>query len=148
MKPKMGRPPLPKGEAKSQFRGSFYAPDELKQIDKERVKRGIDKSKWMREATKFRVENPPVWVTSKWKPADLNGKLIAFRLSSPQRTMEGVGELSVIENERNQIAVDIIINERINANQGMLTRIWLSQEAVDQIVRNTESDKPPFTLFP
>ncbi len=143
MNKKMGRPPVPKREAKSRFRGTFFAPDELKQIEKERV----DKSKWMREATKFRVDNPPVWVSSKWKREELNGKLIAFRLRSPERTLEGVGELSVIENDRGQIAVDIFINESVAPNQGILTRIWLSQEAVDRIEAQAEPNGPPFKLF-
>src|SRR5258706_1447981 len=147
MKKKTGRPPVPKREGKSRFRGTFFAADELKQSEKESEKRGLDKSKWMREATKFRVDNPPVWVSSKWKREELNGKLIAFRLRSPERTLEGVGELSVIENDRGQIAVDIFINESVAPNQGILTRIWLSQEAVDRIEAQAEPNGPPFKLF-
>jgi hypothetical protein len=48
MKPKMGRPTLPKGEAKGVLIGARFSPDEARQVDDavKRAKQG--KSSWVR----------------------------------------------------------------------------------------------------
>ena len=49
MKPKMGRPVLPKGAAKGILIGARFAPDESKQVHDAVVRSGQSKSQWVRE---------------------------------------------------------------------------------------------------
>jgi hypothetical protein len=48
MKPKMGRPKLPKGEKKNVLLGAKFAPDESKQIHAAVLRAAIGKSEWIR----------------------------------------------------------------------------------------------------
>lgn len=45
----MGRPKVPKSEAKSVLRGALFAPDEAETVDRTIKESGLDKSKWIRE---------------------------------------------------------------------------------------------------
>jgi len=49
MKPKMGRPKLPKGETKGVLIGARFAPDESKQVHAAIAKTGMVKSEWVRK---------------------------------------------------------------------------------------------------
>ena len=49
MKPKMGRPKLPKGEVKTILIGAKFAPDEAKLINAAVKRKNTDKSKWIRK---------------------------------------------------------------------------------------------------
>ena len=48
MKPKMGRPKLPKGEVKNILHGAKFAPDESKQINDAVLRAAVGKSEWIR----------------------------------------------------------------------------------------------------
>jgi hypothetical protein len=48
MKPKMGRPPLPKGEAKGVLIGARFSPDEAQRVVKAAANAKQGKSKWVR----------------------------------------------------------------------------------------------------
>ncbi len=48
MKPKMGRPKLPKGETKGVLIGARFSPDEAKQVELAVEKLQQNKSKWVR----------------------------------------------------------------------------------------------------
>ena len=50
MKNKMGRPPLPKGEAKGVLIGARFAPDEAKQVEQAVKRAKAVKSDWIRSA--------------------------------------------------------------------------------------------------
>jgi hypothetical protein len=49
MKPKMGRPKLPKSEVKGILLGAKFAPDEAKSIAAAVKRENTDKSKWIRK---------------------------------------------------------------------------------------------------
>jgi hypothetical protein len=49
MKPKMGRPKLPKGEVKDVLIGAKFSPDESKQVHDAVKRSGVGKSKWIRK---------------------------------------------------------------------------------------------------
>ena len=61
--------------------------------------------------------------------------------------LSGVGKLRVRENARGEIAVDIFIDESTGPNSGVLTRIWLSQEAVDRIQLSPKPQPAKFKLL-
>ena len=146
---KVGRPKVPKQEAKNIFRGAFFAPDEIKAIDRATTDSGFDKSKWMRRAIEHEARRPQKWMKpTKWKPAELDGKLIRFHLKSPDRELAGIGKLAVRENPLGEMAVDIFIDECMDPNRGVLTRIWLAEDTVKKIEpnRGKDTDKIKFSL--
>jgi hypothetical protein len=49
MKPKMGRPKLPKGEVKDVLLGAKFAPDEAKQVHAAVKRDNMGKSEWIRK---------------------------------------------------------------------------------------------------
>jgi len=49
MKPKMGRPKLPKGEVKDVLLGAKFAPDEAKQVHAAVKRENMGKSEWIRK---------------------------------------------------------------------------------------------------
>src|SRR5260221_10122873 len=134
---KIGRPPVPKQEAKSVLVGAQLSPPKAKEAESAATKSGLDKSKWLRGAIDNEIAGPPIWVKSKWKIEELDETLIEFELRRKVcigeclgvRVLSGVGKLRVRENEQGEIAVDIFVNESTGPTSGLLTRIWLSQEA-------------------
>jgi hypothetical protein len=155
MDKKVGRPPVPKQEAKSVLVGAQLSPPEAKEAEKAASASGLDKSKWLRGAIENEVKGPPIWMKSEWKLEELNENLIEFELRSKVRVGErlgvrvlsGVGKLKVRENARGEIAVDIFVDEHPTAYEGILTRIWLSQEAVDKIELNPKPKPAKFRLL-
>jgi hypothetical protein len=152
---KIGRPAVPKQTAKSVLIGAQLSPSEAKGAEKAAASSGLDKSKWLRGAIDNEVEGPPIWLKSKWKPAELSDNLIQFELRSKVRVGEhlgvrvlsGVGRLKVRENPRGEISVDIFVDEAKGPYSGLLTRIWLSQEAVDKIELNPNPQPAKFKLL-
>ena len=152
---KVGRPPVPKRAAKSVLLGAQLSPSEAKGAAKAASSSGLDKSKWLRGAIENEVKGPPIWVKSKWKLEELDENLIEFELRSQVRVGErlgvrilsGVGRLKVRENARGEIAVDIFVDETTGPDSGLLTRIWLSQEAVDSIELNPNPQPAKFRLL-
>ena len=147
----MGRPPLPKGESKAAQIGVRLNPEGVAKINEMAERSGQTKAEVIREAAELQIQNPPIWVKSKWKVEDLNEQLIEFRLKSkvPQgiRVVDGVGLLRVRKNPRGEIAVDIFIDQWEMPNKGVTTRIWLSQEAVDRIEPNPNQGPAKFRLL-
>lgn len=140
----MGRPPLPLGKAKEVQIGLRADSELAETIAEDSAKSGETQAEWVRGAAKDKALTPPVWVKSKWTCEDLSDQLIAFCLRSKVekgiRVLEGVGRLKVRENNYGEIAVDIFVDEATGPFSGVLTRIWLSKEAVDRIEINP---KPP-----
>jgi hypothetical protein len=151
---KVGRPAVPKQSAKSVLLGAQLSPSEAKEAARAASSSGLDKSKWLRGAIDNEVKGPPIWVKSKWKREDLDENLIEFELRSKVRVgdqlglrvLSGVGRLRVRENIRGEIAVDIFVDEATGPSSGVVTRIWLSQEAVDRIELNPNPKPAKFRL--
>ena len=144
----MGRPPLPQGTAKREVLTLKTSGEETKQVELDAKRAGQTKSQWLRTAIEIQRKGPPIWVKSKWKKQELDGQFIRFELRSPIRELAGVGKLDVRQNSIGEIAVDIFIDECLKPGRGFLTRIWLAQNAVDQIKLNTapDADKIKFSL--
>jgi hypothetical protein len=142
----MGRPPLPKSEAKYNQVGVRFNPKENRQLDQIARRSGQTRAEAVRAATLYQIESPPIWVKSKWKREELDGKLVEFKLTAPGRELSGVGHFQVLENTRGEIAIDIFIDEHPSPYEGVLTRIWLAQDAVDKIELNPKPEPAPFRL--
>ena len=67
---------------------------------------------------------------TKWKREELDGQYIRFDLKSPTRELAGVGKLAVRQNPDGLIAVDIFVDECLVPGRGVLTRIWLAEDAI------------------
>ena len=143
----MGRPPLPKGQSKDAQIGVRLKPNEDKEINRISQRAGQTKAETIRDAAISKIQSPPIWVKSKWKAEELNGNLIEFRLDSPKRLLGGVGELKVRQNKLGEIAVDIFVTEHPNPFEGIVTRIWLAQDAVDRIELNPNPKPAKFRLL-
>ena len=148
---KVGRPPVPRREAKTILRGAMYSPEKLKQLEQARLRSGLDMSKFIREAVDMEIQGPPIWVKPNLKAEDLDEQYIEFSLRSKVpggiRILEGVGKLKVRENKRGEMAVDIFVTEPQTPYRGITTRIWLSQEAVDRIELNPKPEPAKFRLL-
>jgi hypothetical protein len=144
MKNKMGRPTLPKGEAKDFQFGVRLNSEQQKTISRTVKDSGQSYPDFARSSMMTVAAKPPVWVKSKWKAEELNGNFIEFRLDSPKRLLWGVGKLAVHENARGEISVDIFIDE---PRKGISTRVWLAQDAVDRIELNPKSKTAKFRLL-
>jgi hypothetical protein len=146
MKPKIGRPTVPKIKAKTVLRGAMYAPSELKRIEPERIKSGLDNSKFIRNAVENEVKRPPLWFKSGWNKDELEDQLIEFDLKSPSRRISGIGKLSVRSNPSGEIAVDIFVDEMQPDGSMTCTRIWLAKDAVEKIELNPKLKPAKFKL--
>jgi hypothetical protein len=144
MKTKLGRPEMPEGKANTELIHLRLSGEIGEAVDKAAKKAKQEKPEWMRDALLAKTKNPPVFFKSKWKPEELNGNLIEFRLDSPKRLLSGIGELKAHENARGEISIDIFIDE---PNKGISTRIWLAQDAADKIELNPKPKPAKFRLL-
>jgi hypothetical protein len=145
MSKRMGRPTIPKNEAKSQFCGAFFTPDELKFIERARQQTGLDKSKWLRRAA-IDAAQPVVWVRTRWKQIDLDGKPIEFRLSGPDYFAAGIGTLVVRKNARGELSIQLCLSQAGGANDVEEIRYSLGQGSADRIEPHPNPGIAPFRL--
>lgn len=149
MNKKLGRPPLPEGAAKDIQIGVRLEPSLMQSVSSNIADSRTDETnaQWVREAAKLQIQNPPIWVDSTWKAKELEGQSIDFTLILPNRRMSGIGELRVRENRLGKIAVDIFVCGHNSPTQGIVTRIWLAQEAVNLIKLNDQNQDAKFYLM-
>ena len=130
---KIGRPRVPKQEAKNVLVGAQLSPPQAKEAEKRAASQGLDKSKWLRGAIENELKNSPIWFDSKSAPNEMNGKLVEFRLTGPNFRVEGVGMLVVMENRFGQVSVEIQVNYAIDEYTRQFNRYFLPKEFVDNI---------------
>ena len=146
----MGRPLLGKSAKDALF--SARVEEELATPAGNQAERANQtKSQFVRRAVQDQIQGPPIWVTSHWKRAELDGQFIEFSLSAKVpmgiRTLEGIGKMAVRENSRGEIAIDIFITQYETPYQAVQTRIWLAQDAVDRIELNPKPEPAKFRLI-
>src|SRR6266853_3293315 len=100
---KMGRPPLPKGQAKGVQIGVRFNRDDDKAIKRAIADSGHTKVDWVRNAALTQARNPPPWVKSKWKMEELDEKRVQFKLTAANFWVEGVGKFLVRRNPRGEL---------------------------------------------
>jgi hypothetical protein len=144
MKPKLGRPEMPQGKANTLITNLRISQDISDAIEKSVKQTKEEKPEWMRDAFMEKAKNPPKFFKSNWKAAELDGALIEFQLNSPNRVLSGIGQVKARENDRGEIAVDIFVDEQ---KKGYLTRIWLGQDAVDEIKPHPDQKKAKFRIL-
>lgn len=145
----MGRPPLPDGEVKDVQVGVKIKASLAAQISSNIAESQSPETRaeWIRNAAINEVQSPPIWVKSSWKKEELDGQLVEFKLVSPNRELSGVGKFNLRENPKGEIAVYIFIDEYPMRHQGVTTRIWLGQQAVDKIEINPNPEKAKFRVI-
>lgn len=146
MNKKMGRPPLPKGESKDTQIAVRLQREQSEEFARLAAKAKQTSAESLRDAVDLQIQNPPIWVKSRWTKEELDEQLIAFRLVAPTRIAEGVGEMSVRQNPKGEIAVDIFVTEH-QGYKGVVTRYWLAQQAVDKIELNPDDKQVKFKLI-
>src|SRR6266478_654966 len=104
---RMGRPPLPGGQAKEIQIGVRLTPQDDKSVEQAVDESGVSKAEWIRNAAKLQAKPPPppAWVTSKWTREQLEGKTVQFKLTHPKFRVEGVGEFMVRCNPAGELAI-------------------------------------------
>jgi hypothetical protein len=146
MNPKIGRPKVPASEAKSVLLGGRYPPPVAKELRKGAADSGRDISSLLRDAATAEIRTPPIWVKSKWKAEELDGKLVEFKLKAPTFWVEGVGKFLVRKNPKGEIAIDICVFKHQGPHQIAETRYYLFQATADKIEVNPNSEVAPFRL--
>jgi len=147
MNKKMGRPPLPKGKARSVQVGVRFTPEDDKAIEKALTKSGQTKADLVRDAAVAEARKPPPWVRSKWTYEDLNGKKVQFKLNSPRFQAKGVGEFLVRRNPRGELAIEICAIVSATPYEVTEHRYWLGQEIANKIEINSTPNVAPFRLL-
>jgi hypothetical protein len=87
------------------------------------------------------------WTKSRWTKAELDKQLVEFLLSSPDGVWSGIGRFSARENDRGQIAVEILVGK----HHGYPTVTeWvhysLNQLSVDRIEKHRRQSTAAFRL--
>jgi hypothetical protein len=133
MKLKMGRPTMPKGTAKAVLFAVKMAANDADEIDRAVEQTGQDKPEWMRNALLAEAKNPPVFFKSKWKLEELDGKTVEFKLTAPTYWVEGLGKFQVLENNRGEIKIDIIVKKHETPFKITENRYHLYKQTADKI---------------
>jgi hypothetical protein len=144
---KMGRPTTPEREAKSVLFGAKLSPPEAKEAERAIRASPLDKSKWLRDAIKQKAANRPIWLRSKWKMEQLDGKLVQFRLIRPEWRAEGVGQFDVDCNERGELTIDILGAQHGNPSHWWQNRFWIFQEDEAKIELHPNQQVADFRLL-
>jgi surface antigen len=143
---KMGRPPLPDGQIKTDLIGVRLKPDKAKKIADVAKDAAETPAEVMRQATDEYMKNAPVWVTTQWPVSALHCKKITFLLTIQGTQQEVTGELHARERPDGKKSVNICIFIYTGTNQGMQTTIRLSQREVDKIKPADPSEGADFIL--
>ncbi len=144
---KMGRPPLPKGQARGVQVGVRFKREDDKTIEKVTAGSGQTKADWVRNAALAEARRPVTWVRSKWKLEELDGKLVEFKLTAPKLWVEGLGKFLVRKNLRGELSIEICVLKSPNPNEIVETRYWLGQQAADKIELNPNPKLAEFRLL-
>jgi hypothetical protein len=147
MSKKMGRPRLPKGQAKGVQIGVRFNPKDDKQIDRRVVESGQTKADWVRNAAVAETKVPPVWIKSKWTWEDLRDKTVEFRLIAPRFQVEGMGKFLVRINPAGELAVEICAIESATRSEIVESRFYLFQQVADKIERHPNPAVAAFRLL-
>jgi hypothetical protein len=147
MKNNLGRPRIGKEAEKSEFISARLTQSEAKPVATSAKSSHQSKSDWVRNAVISEVRVPPVWIKSKWKAQELDGKLVEFKLTAPKFWVEGVGKFLVRENPKGEIAIDICVFKHEGPHQIAETRYYLFQQTADKIEINPKPEIAPFRLL-
>ena len=151
MSGKVGRPPVPKRDAKSVLLGVQVTPSEATGTEKRAEDRNMTKSELLRELVNTEIRQsppPPKWFKSSLTEDALNemsGKTIEFTLTRPGTKARGIGRLLTRQNGDGEIAIDIEVIER-GANQFAVTRYWLLPPMDSKIEINPDQTKARYRL--
>jgi hypothetical protein len=147
MKTKMGRPKTPADKAKTVLLGAKYDPREAKAITEAIAQSGLDKSKWLREAS---LEATKEWVKSdKWSAEDLHGKTVEFEvvtiLDGPIR---GPGKFDVLQRGDGLMKIRMVSYDRASTQYTKNEiRVYIPQRGVEYIKRQPPGSTCEFSVF-
>lgn len=141
MSKKVGRPKVPKSEAKAVLYGARVTPEEASQITKKLSESGQTASKVIRRAFDDFVTS--IWTTPKWSYEDLNGKTVEFKFAFTEAgkgwDTSGHGNFFVMRNAYSQAKLALEIEIKLREGRGIrLIRLPLNQYLVDLIERHPD----------
>src|ERR1035437_6330873 len=117
------------------------AASDADEIDRAVDQTGQDKAEWMRNALLAEAKNPPVFFKSKWKLEELDGKTVEFKLTAPTYWVEGLGKFQVLENNRGEIKIDIIVKKHETPFKITENRYHLYKQTADKIRIHPRSEE-------
>ena len=146
MKTKLGRPEMPEGKANTEIINLRVSGEILKEVDGAAKQSKQKKPEWMRNALRKEARNSPVWVKSKWKSKELDGKTVEFKLTAPNYWVEGLGLFRVLENPKGELKIDIVVS-RYETPDKITDHIYhLYQPTADKIEVNPDPKKSDFRV--
>jgi len=143
----MGRPPLPKGEAKAVQLGVRFNPKDGQKIEKAATASGQTNADFVRNAAITETKKPPVWVKTKWTMEELDEKTVEFRLVFPHWRDEGTGQFLVRKNPDGELAIDVCVIASATPYKMVEIRYHLLQPAADKIEKHPNPKAAQFRLL-
>jgi hypothetical protein len=148
MSTKLGRPPVPKDKAKTEFLGVFVDPQESQRIHRAIAESGMKKSDWTREALLTRAR--PLWlICKKWGADDLHGKTVEFNLEAKngKNFIRGLGRFWVLKHKDGiRLAIEIHAT-KLGITDSSDLRIFLDQKLAELIEKHSDRRVAEFRLF-
>jgi hypothetical protein len=147
MSKKIGRPTIPKREAKTEFRGAFFAPDDAKVVDRAIAASGQDKSKWIREKLLWGIKRENVWST-KWKAKDLDKKTVKFKMmETSNRYIVGGGQFLAIQRGDGSMDVRIFTRDKQEPDPLGYNDVPVTQRGIDLLEQAPAGSEFDFFLI-
>jgi hypothetical protein len=144
---KVGRPTIPKRDAKTQMRGAFFTPDDARAVDEAIAESGQDKSKWIREKLLWGLHRENVWST-KWKAKDLDKKSVSFKLmETPNRCILGKGQFLAIQRGDGSMDVRIFTRDKNDPDPQGYNDIPVTQRGIDLLEKSPAGSECEFSLI-
>lgn len=143
----MGRPKLPKGEAKGAQVGVRFKPEDEKLVDKASADSRQTKADYVRNAAIADAKKRPVWVRSKWTMKELDGKTVEFSLIAPGEQHKGTGKFLVRQNPDGKLSIEICATLRATLAEVTEIRYNLHQLVADLLKVHPDPNKAQFLLL-
>lgn len=140
----MGRPALPKGEAKGAQIGVRFNPADDKKIEKDIAGTSLTKADWIRDAAQVKMQE---WVVCKWTAKDLDRKTVEFRIvSNVMGPVQGTGKFYAIERGDGKLKIKIESHYK-HDEEKHYNFFYIRQESVDWIVKMPLGSKNDFSCL-
>lgn len=143
----MGRPTTPAHKAKTVLLGAKYDPREAKAINEAISQSGLDKSKWLREAS---IEKTKEWVKcDKWSAKDLQDKTVEFEvITILEGNIRGTGKFDVIERGDGLMKIRMVSFDRASTEYTKHEiRVYIDQRGVEFIKKQPSGSTCEFSVF-
>jgi hypothetical protein len=147
MSAKMGRPRLPKSEAKGVLVGARFSPPEAKAISKAANKAEEGKSEWIRRTLLWAAQRENVR-SDKWSAKDLDGQTVEFKMMElPNAFVQGTGKFLALQRGDGSMDLRIITRNRLKTDPLAFNDVPISQRGIELLKRSLIGSECSFSLI-